>query len=318
MKQIESYVPEINLLDRKDRFPARLCREDCAVLDAAAPDRMLACRLGRGSNDTTFSSTFGVCAEDMRFLHTHLAPRRLLILGGARAPILVSADLLDSAGVLLALSPERADPAAFLRALTEVLSDVPILLAPSLQEIPFSAHASDPRLTELICEWRFYCSRICSNRTEIGLRTRAMLIANFTGCHTETDSVPVEKLSLPLGEWRSVAAFLLCVFLDLRQQSGEIASSVDSTERHTPAFRVSVRTPAAAAHTGLRAWTCASFLSHPAFQRFRASWTPDGLCFEVSLLPAAPSGHLRTDLASPKTSKLVFFFQKITQNDLNS
>lgn len=309
---IENHLPETDILNRKDRLPARRCREDCAVLDARDPDRMLAFRGRIEPCGALFSSAFGVSGEDMHFLRAHSTECRPLLLGGSHAPLLILNDLTESAGVLLALSP-RLDGAAFLRALTE--QGLSPLLAPSLQGRTGPAHQADPLAAELVSEWFFYLTRIFSPRSPLGLCTRGMLIANFTGCHTESVGLPVSESTLSSNTWQRVAAFLLCVFLTLRRCNGTICAHAGGESADAPTLRVSLDGDAEQTLDNLCELSDAPFLSHPAFRDFRILRTRDGICMEAVLPDIEASAALRTSHCRQALRTIRLFFSEETLID---
>jgi hypothetical protein len=337
MKLIDSYSPESDRLDLKDHFPARLCREDCAVLDAADAEHVLACR-SRALDGMThpaplnFSELFGISAEDMRFLREHAAPRRLILLGGKRAPVLVSCDLLESASVLLALSPHSAPSAPLIRALSTAVSDHELLPAPSLSRQVASAHRIDEKTNDLVAEWRFYAAHIGSERFAVGLRTRAMLIANFVGCHVESSALGGTDAPISSMSRQRLSAFLLCALLSFRTR--ESALSADTTcnrPENAPAFRFSLmregEEPQAALHRADAARSGddraafdpalappdAAFLSHPAFRGLGISRAPDGSLLSLSLPNEEASALLHATDHTPAGGRLLLMLEDLRQ-----
>jgi len=319
MKQIDSYIPEPELLAEKTAFCGRLCREDCAILDAASPDRVLAYRCRTETVEHRFSTLFGVRAADMRFLRSSLAPHRLLVLSGRSAPVLVSCDLLDSTGLLLALSPHQADTGSFLRALTTTATESKILLSPTLRCSAITAHRDDPEVEGLLSEWAFYASRIVSGRAELGLCTRAMLIANFVGYPIRATDWSAEKLSLPTAVWHRLSALLLCVFLTFRQQNGALrADSLDSAP-DSLALRLSLRPADREPHhrNCSPELACAAFLSHPALRDLCVWRTPSGLCLSFKLPRASASLQMSSTTPTQDVDEFVLVLDGIKQDYLN-
>ena len=320
MKYADSYLPEIDLLAQKKSFSARHCREDCAVVSAVDPSRVLACRCriasGRSPDPAaTPTSLFGIPASDLQFLKSHLAPHRLLVLAGSPSPVLVSCDLLEAAEVLLMLSPHQADADALLRALTVRLANTEILISPSLCQISPTAHRNDPQIEELILEWMFYASRIGAEQERIGLRTRAMLIANFTGCRTEVAEPCEDELSLSRVVCHRVSAFLLCALLTLRDRDGDPHTPSDTANEVAPAFRLSLLQSDHQEETRTEPPLGAPMLAHSEFQGLRAWLTPQGIRFAFSLPREAMPALFCTE-PSQDNAELVLIFEKITQNAL--
>lgn len=323
MKYVDSYLPEIGLLAEKSGFSARLCREDCAIVSAADPSRVLACRCRAASGQAPDpaacnpASLFGISASDLQLLKENLAPRRLLVLGGSPSPVLISCDLLESAGVLLMLAPHQTDTGAFLRALTALASDTELLIAPSLRRASASAHQTDAAIEELVSEWVFYASRIGAESERIGLCTRAMLIANFTGCHTETADPNADRLHLSQSICHRLSAFLLCAMLTLRGQNGNTCAQPTDASNAAPAFRLSLLRAEAEENNRTDALAHAPFLSHPEFRDLGIKDTPQGICFSFSLPRESTPALLCADSSLDRT-EIVLIFEKIAQNALNS
>lgn len=313
-KHIESYIPEMEHLNIKEALPARLCREDCAVLDASSPDRVLAYRGRTEIGGESFSSAFGISRADMRFLTEQLGHCDAIVVGGARTPILILCGLIDAAGVLLALSP-HVERDAFLRALEEVGAEV--APAPSLQHVNVSAHRSDADTAELISEWSFYFSRIFSADPSIGLCTRGMLIANFTGCPAMLGELAIPTPALPPRALQCTSAFLLCTLLTLRHCDGEVSARTDGDGADAPTLCVSLQADAEQSRSNLSELSGARFLSHHGFRHLRVFRTPDGICLETELPSHRSAELLHSEVCLPSTPKFVLLFQKITQNHLN-
>ena len=313
-KPIESYIPEMEHLNTKETLPARLCREDCAVLDARSPERILAYRGRTETDGESFSSAFGVSRADMRFLTEQLGHRDAIVVDGTRTPILILCGLIDAAGVLLALSP-HVNRDAFLRAQAELGMD--IALAPSLRHVNPSAHRLDTDAAELISEWNFYFSRIFSADPSIGLCTRGMLIANFTGCHAMLGELAIPTPALPPRALQCTSAFLLCTLLTLRHCDGEISAHTNANQAQTPTLCVSLQANAEQSRSNLSELAGARFLTHHGFRHLRIFRNPDGICLETEF-PSHPSAELlHSAVCLPSTPKFVLLFQKITQNHLN-
>lgn len=312
-RSVESYIPEMKHLNTKKALPARLCREDCAVLDAHSPEHILAYRGRAELGGDSFSSAFGVSHADMRFLTEQLGRRDAIVVDGSKAPILVLCGLIDAAGILPALSP-HVERDAFLRALEEI--GVEVALAPSLRHVKPSAHRSDTDAAELISEWRFYFSRIFSADPSIGLCTRGMLIANFTGCPAMLGELAVPNPSLPPRALQCVSAFLLCTLLTLRRCDGEISAHTDNGA-DAPTLCVSLQADAEQSRSNLSELAGASFLTHHGFRHLRVFRNRDGICLETELPSHRSAELLHSEVCLPSVPKFVLLFQKITQNYLN-
>ena len=219
---IKSYVPELTLFDRKDEQSARTFDEDLSVVDPANGFCAVACR-GRGSAvGQSVAEAYGIDPDELAFLRRALTSHKRILLQGKRGAVLLFADLLDTTGLLLAAAPKIS--AASAARLLRYLCRADFAITPALSAATGALQAEDKTAYDRLAALLYYTDRILSDDPNTGLWTRTLLTANFAGCLLEATSLPVNTLALSRGEGHRLIAFLLCVFLTLRNRDATVAA----------------------------------------------------------------------------------------------
>ena len=294
MKALHSYVPESEFLKDKHQAPSRVFFEDCAVLDAENGYRVLACR-GEGLTlGASFPLVCGIPKDELAFLEGALAHRTRVLLNSRRGPILIFAEPLAHTGALIAVLP-HSKPSVLLRALTLVGQDT-IALSPAFANAPVSANQEDAEAYEHIEEIFFYMDRILCPDAELGIWTRSLLIANFTGCKLDLVSLPVDALAITQADDMRLSLFLFCTFLAMRHESGKVfAISRHPTQKDRPCryvAGVTQCTPIKLKKLGMRDLSRFPFLSLPAFGDFSARLSKNKIVLEALLPQKSREAHL--------------------------
>ena len=294
MKPLHSYVPETDFLKDKHQFPSRTFFEDCAVLDVEKGYRVLACR-GEGlAVGADFPRLCGIPKEELAFLERALVRTRRVLLNSRRGPILIFAEALAQTGALIAVLP-HGKPSSLLRALTLAGQNV-ISLSPAFANAPASANQDDAEACEHIEEIFFYMDRILCPEAALGIWTRSLLIANFTGCKLDLVSLPVDALAITQADEMRLSLFLFCTFLAMRHESGKVfAISRHPTQKDLP-YRyvagVTQCTPLDPKTRGARDLSQFPFLSLPAFRDFSVSVSQNKIVLEALLPQKSREAHL--------------------------
>ncbi|MBQ9760420.1 MAG: hypothetical protein IJW16_03620 [Clostridia bacterium] len=224
---VESYVPESSFFENKHHVSARVCNESCAVVEPAAGFRILAARGEKLTVGTDLRTAIALTAEEINELtHACREGHRVLMSANGR-PMLVYADWIRQLGLLLVILPD-CELAAACEALN-AMGRQDILRAPCAQK----SNSEACRLA-----YRVLLDIFAYTDAMMGIRTAAsyinqnltLRIAAFAGCHTDSESVySLTQRAETLQSPRTVA-FLLCVFLFLRQRDGSLITDAE-TER---------------------------------------------------------------------------------------
>lgn len=285
MKPIRSYLPEIDLLKDKHGVGARILHEDCVVLDVQNGYRVIACR-GEGLEiGAHFPSLCGLSDSDMSFWEAALCRHRRVLFNTTRGAALCFSELAENAGVLIVLLLHLS-ATDFLSALRSAEHN-DIAVSPSLlsQPLPSAGYSFETR--EILDELFFYMDRILANR-DIGIMTRSLLIANFTGCQIDSSPLPVEHPPLSRTDEVRLTAFLFCVFLSLRSKNGNITATGVTHGDSTKAFRYRISVTTASNGTSSAKKKAANplelpFLTLPAFCDFSATVSENGIVLHAAL-----------------------------------
>ncbi|MBE6553586.1 MAG: hypothetical protein E7666_04495 [Ruminococcaceae bacterium] len=268
---IKSYIPEPLALKDKKGHPARLCREDFLILDGACPERILASRVGSLSQDLSFTK------EDLSFLRAQKSSQRVLMLGREDDPILVFGDLLADAEVLVAILPHL--PARVLLAALSAHACAPqfdLICSPALSALTPAEVTNAESVSELLDEWLYYRSRICSKNAAVGIVQRCLLISQFAGFQITPTDLPQMPLHLSLSDQLCFAAFFLCVLLSFRTANARLFT--DTETALSAALSVTL---GESAGKGGQPIAKLPFLTHAPFKAFGVSWGDDGIRFEL-------------------------------------
>lgn len=292
--QIESYLPETLFLRDKHRLSARVCREEIAVIDPADGYRLLVCR-GAAQRKESLFRAYGIDRGEQKFLQNALQTEQRILLHSKAGELLVFADWLTPAGLLLAvLLPEPRG--ALIQALA-LIGQRDFAISPFPAETSQAViHPLDEVLDHLD-EIFYYLKGILSPSADIGLLTRAALIARLVGCQADCTSLPVEFPALLPCDTARLTAFLFCGLLALRNQSHPVVA--EGTGTHAPArifrcrllFSDSLEMPRANREKHQTNKVTAlekdfSFLCHSAFQDFEITAEDGALTLQANLAPA--------------------------------
>ena len=222
MSRISSYVPESLFLDQKDEAHMRVCREDFVLVDPANGYRVVAGR-GKGiCEGEIFEPLRKMPKAEREFMERALARHRRIFLQGRDGPILVFGELLAASGLLLVLCP-RFDVLSVRRGLL-LLRKNEFACSEKLEEHAPTPRRGDVSVCDCLQEIFYYLDRILLPSKDTALWTSAALIANFAGCRADFGAMPAESVALLPHDRLRLSAFLLCLFLSMRNQS--IAASV--------------------------------------------------------------------------------------------
>lgn len=222
MDRLNSFVPEYLQMQDKHKNGARLCREDCVIVDAANRYRVLA---GRGSGTETgvlLEELYGLPASEMLFLNQALYSHRRVLLCGSRGAVLIFAEHLQSTDLLLAVRSHLA-PDTFFYALS-FCGFLPSACSEAFSHLSVGAAALNEEACNAVTELFYYMERIFSITAQsLETVTRSLLIANFTGYRLENPDVLPSYRSLSVSDTDTarLTMLLLCIFLILRKQTEE-------------------------------------------------------------------------------------------------
>lgn len=212
-QSIHNYLPEKARLEGKDRRPSRVCREAFAVLSVDEDFRILASYGMKTNTDRSIFCAYGIHQKERSSAERAVRSGGRVLVPCQEGTLLIFSDWLHSTG--LALTVHLPDPA------DEVMQTLAMMGRAEFTGVAVDvlshAHPSDlviDRLSELL----YYLDRILSPRTEIGIVTRAALIAELIGCYANQASLPTAPTAFPQDGHR-LTAFLFCALLSLRNES---------------------------------------------------------------------------------------------------
>lgn len=299
MSEIRSYIPEAFFLDRKDEAHMRVCREDLVLVDPFDEYRVVA---GRGKElclNEPFEPILQLPRSERKFLKASLGQKPHLLLRKKNKPLLVFGDWLESSGLLLVLCP-NCDAESLQRALALMQRDDFACSEIASTNFPSPKHG-DGAVLEYLQELFYYLDRIFSTSKELGLWTVASLTANLAGCRADFGAMTTEPLSLfPLDRMR-LSAFLLCLFLSMREEASVASASASVSETEVSLSVSSVLPSGTASACGYR------FLQLPAFRDILLSRRNGGWVLEASFYKKTEQLVLHTKNSDPIL--LLAFFQ---------
>lgn len=212
-EHFKSYIPEALALQGKDGAGARICVEDCAVLDCSRDMRILQSRgIGLLPN-TPLAEALGMTERERLALMDAIGShKRFMMAVGTRA-LIILADWLPATGLLLAVLPHASYPAAK-RAWGELGRSDLVCISDGHER----ATAEECR-----CAWRAlsdtlrYTDAILSKG--IAASHLLLTLAAFCGCHLQSPSELLQtEIASPLGD--RLIALMLCSFLYIRSIAG--------------------------------------------------------------------------------------------------
>lgn len=223
---VESYFPEALFLDGKQQLGARICTEDCAVIDASNQYRILASR-GEGLiPDTDFRQAITMSCDEEAALTRVLRSEKHIFLTVNQRPLLIFTDWLIEAGLILAILP-ACEPSAAQTALASLGRDD--FLDLSAQESKKSSATACREAFKILSDILSYTDAMLV--PFIRQTADALLvarIAEFAGCRLDSQTVfDLSRINSPIRSPIS-AAFLFCTFLTLRQSEGNLTANSQS------------------------------------------------------------------------------------------
>lgn len=255
---VQSYLPESALLEGKQHAGARICKEDCAVIDLFHQYTILASR-GEGLlTGTDFRQAVRLSKSAERALTKALQTKKHLILDVDQKPLILFADWLPETGLLLAIRPNCT-----YSAISEALSVLERSDFIFLSRISSQKPSSEECRTafEILSDILFHLSFILPSDT---FHTADRLIAHvaaFAGCQIDSETaLAFSRNGLDPQAAKQAIPLLLCTFLYLRGQNGTLKAE-ESTDDTALLCRVSVckpdhtspyEAPTFASATGLR------------------------------------------------------------------
>ena len=203
--------------------------------------------------------------------------------GGIGAVLLFPVQARNT-GLLLAVLPHAAASSVY-RALKYM--DEPVLLSPAATNQVAKA-SDDEEVCEHLRELFFYTDRILCRTPRIGLWTQTLLIANFVGCRMDGSNLPTQELSLTDTDHAKLLAFLICLFLTLRQKDGRLHASCSLPHPNTASYtyRASFAPIPDRKDPTIdlaREATSFAFLSHPLFRHCSIRFVDNRLVMEAIL-----------------------------------
>ena len=299
MSEIRSYIPEAFFLDQKDEDHMRVCREDLVLVDPADGYRVV---VGRGKEilaGEPFAPLVRLSRSERQFLEQSLGRKMRLLLQGKNEPILVFADLLEASGLLLVICP-RFDTENLKRGLA-LLGKSEFISSNRSEAGAPSPRNGDAAVCKYLQELFYYLDRIFSVSEELRLWTTAALIANLAGCHANFAAMPTEAVTpLPMDRLR-LLAFLLCLFLSMREEAISATATGEVSE-------LSISLSASPLLPTGKASACNyRFLQLPAFRDISISLRNGGWVLEASFCKKTEHAPVRAKDSLPIC--LVAFFQ---------
>lgn len=299
MSEIRSYIPEAFFLDQKDKQHMRICREDLVLVDPADGYRVVA---GRGKESLAgepFAPLVRLSKSERNFLKQSLGRRMRLLLQGKNEPILVFSDLLEASGLLLVICP-RYDTENLQRGLALLQKGEFVSSNGSGAGAP-SPRNGDAAVCSYLQELFYYLDRIFSVSEELRPWTTAALIANLAGCRADFAAMPTEAVALMPTDRLRLLAFLLCLFLSMREDAISATATGEISE-------LSISLSASPLLPTGKASACSyRFLQLPAFRDISLSLCNGGWALEASFCKKTEHALVHTKDSLPLS--LFAFFQ---------
>ena len=294
MKKFRSYVPELTFGEQKQQMPARVCREDFAVIDPTNQYRILTGRGRETHLGQALPKAWKIPKTEIEWLERALFLQRRALLDTPNGPVLIFADVLEPTGMLLAMRPYMDAP-TFLRGL-RYLGMRGIAVSPTMDA--YGGVTLTEESVMQISELFYYMDRILDsdNRFEIGLWTRMHLIANFVGCRLTRVDLPISDPTTSRVERARLTVFWVCALLELRKINGDVCAG---GEEEIACFRCSVELipigrllPIAREHKNIL-----SMPDLPAFRNFTLRREGGKLILDAFLQDVSKSAGLHSTLA---------------------
>ena len=287
MKNLHSYIPESLAFLDKQKDSSRLFFEDCAVIEPAFENRILAAR-GEGLLlEKSFFDLCGVSASDQSLFQECFHKHPHFLLPAGNDSVLIFSEAFGDTGLLLGLRL-HIDAISLRRALFQI-GQVDFVCPDSIAAAPLTPQVGDAELSLRLEELFYYTSRILSPKDEGSLWTWCLLIANFAGCRLERVALPVQSPPFSRRDRMRLTFFLLCSFLAMRRKDGKVgAGGEELVENETqPLYccKVSLEEEARdyLAKKGGKTTELPFFLCANCFSDLAASITDCGISLEARL-----------------------------------
>ena len=228
-QSVSSYVPEWTFLETKNVCGCRICHEDVAVLDARRDLCLVSYRGVMPLPDGDYLSSVGVSPEDRSFLLSHIGIHPHMLLSSSSGPILAFCDLLPETGLLLLvrLHPSKGSKrpvsvSSLMRALS-LIERTDFVPSPSVASVSIRSRSGDVALCSRLEEILYYTEALSLDcLLPSDLTSSALRLASFAGCDPRRIRFLDPLPEMPSRQAAPLLMFLLCSFLALRQQSGEL------------------------------------------------------------------------------------------------
>ncbi len=214
---IKSYVPEHCFFDRKQQLGARICTEDCAVIDIGNDFEILAARGILRQSNNSLTALLGLTPQENRELRELVIRHRRFYWIKNGQPLLFFADWASETGLLLMVRP-AVSPAALTAILRSNTKQEFVFVQPTeKQHVP---HQEYSHAYDILIDLLSYTD-VLFDRQEFDIAAQLSRIAAFAGCRLEPQMQAVGLREIKLSASRSrTVAFLYCAFLFLRAQNG--------------------------------------------------------------------------------------------------
>ncbi len=299
---VSSYVPELTFLETKNARGCRICHEDVAVLDARRDLRLVSYRGVMPLPDGDYLSLVGVPSEDRSFLLSHLGMHPHMLLSSSSGPLLVFGDLLPETGLLLLVrlhppkgSKRPVSVSSLMRALS-LIERADFVPSPSVASVSVRSRSGDMELCSRLEEILYYTEALSLDRLlPSDLASSALRLASFAGCDPRRIRFLDPLPELPSRQAASLLTFLLCSFLALRQQNGELLMrSEEDGDRELCClvrFRDFSLFSLEPSEEERSVPSSLSYLDCACFEGATQSWSEGGLLLEARMPVSSPEPH---------------------------
>lgn len=213
-QSVQNYLPEKAKLEGKDHRTSRVCREAFAVLSVDEDFRILASYGMKANTDTSIFRAYEINQRELAFAERTVRSGGRVLIPCQKGTLLIFADWLRSTG--LALSVHLPAPSNEVMQTLAMMGHSEFKCAAG-DHVLSHAHSND-HLIDTLSELLYYLERILSPREEIGIVTRAALIAELIGCYANPATLPTAPTPFPQSGYH-LTAFLFCALLSLRNES---------------------------------------------------------------------------------------------------
>ena len=246
---VNSYLPESAFLEGKQRLGARICREDCAVIDVLQNYTILASRGFDLPIGADFRRLVGMKKSTERALSKLLQTNQQIILSADGKPWFLFGQWLKSSGILLAIRPN-----CLFCAIPEALSVL------NHSDFVFLSTASDEKPSSEDCKTAYevltdilYQVSYLIHRDDTCTADRLIAhVAAFAGYRVDFETVSaLAGFRADSQTMQRIVPFLLCSFLYLRGKNGSLTAE-QAPHKATLYCRVSLCNDARASNAALQ------------------------------------------------------------------